>query len=238
MTGRITNREPENRLPLPRIGKVRIGIKAKSERTGKEYPKAVDYFVATGKYAELFKREYGDKPQTIHVVFIDEDPAQSCSEEYEFRDDSGALVAKGDGSTFEVWSRKDEQYIKISTADMPDVMQKVEQEFSSPAGWRIKLTLRFIMPKIRGIVGYWQFETLAQRSTIPQVRDAFDAMQDNRGFIRGILFDLNVEMHKSNKPGQKSTYPVVSLVPNHSEENVRMVKGALYQAADNKLLEG
>lgn len=235
MTGRI-HRERESHLPLPRIGKVRIGIKAKSERTGNEYPKAVDYFVPTGKYESMVRKVYGEKPQTLQIIFIDDDPALSCCEEYEYRDNKGALFARGDGKTFSVWSEKDSQYVAISIDDMPDVMQKVEEKCPSETGWKVTLTLRFILPKVKGIAGYWEFSTKADASTIPNVRNAFDAVLDNRGFVRGVIFDLNVEMHKSNKPGSKSTYPVVSLVPNHSEENVQAVQGALYDGADKTLL--
>jgi hypothetical protein len=41
-----------------------------------------------------------------------------------------------------------------------------------------------------------------------------------------VVFDLSVVMHRSNKPGDSSRYPVVSLVPNESRENLLKVKAA------------
>ena len=90
--------------------------------------------------------------------------------------------------------------------------------------WKITLTLNFIIPKVRGIMGLWSFSTKGSASTIPQVRDTFDAMLEQNGHASGVIFDLSVKMHKSNKPNDSSRYPVVSLVPNESEENLRMVK--------------
>lgn len=70
------------------------------------YPQSVDYFIPTGKYAGLFTQAYGEKPQTIQIVFPDDDPAKVCNERYEYRDDDGRLIAAGDGETFQVWDGK------------------------------------------------------------------------------------------------------------------------------------
>jgi len=231
MSGRILNREPEVRLPLARIGKVKIGMKS-----DKGYPASVDYFIPQGKYAGMFTAEYGQKPQTIQIVFIDDNPSLSCDEEYEYRDDDGRLFAKGNGQVFSVWDGK--LYKELSVADYPDLMDKVITKCPAKKGWYVSLRLRFIIPKIRGVVGYWEFSTKGDASTIPNVRNTFDAMLENRGFVRGMIFDLNVEFAKSNKPGVTSRYPVVSLVPNHSEQNVAMVKGALMDVQPVKQLTG
>lgn len=82
------------------------------------------------------------------------------------------------------------------------------------------------MPAVRGVAGVWAFTTKGAASSIPQVRNAFDAVLENRGFVRGIIFDLNVKFATTQKPGDNSRFPVVSLVPNESEENVAIVKQA------------
>ena len=51
-------------------------------------------------------------------------------------------------------------------------------------------------------------------------------MLENKGFVKGIIWDLSVEFAKSQKPGDKSRYPVVTLVANESEDNVLKVKQA------------
>ena len=110
MNGRITNRPntEQGRLSLPRVGFIKIGYK-KQGRDGKEYPQSVDYFIPAGKYAALFSKAYGDKPQTIQIVFPSDNPAQVCNERYEYRDDDGRLLASGDGDTFQVWDGKQYQ---------------------------------------------------------------------------------------------------------------------------------
>ena len=218
MAGRILNKEKTKRLPFPILGRVACG-----EKSEKGYPRSLDYFVASGKYAELFKSAYGDKPSPIQIVFPSDNPELVCREEYEFRDTQGKLVASGDGETFKVWSDKTKAYITLSTEQYPNLMEMIAGKYPK-CEWKITLTLNFIIPKVRGIIGLWSFSTKGSASTIPQVRDTFDAMLEQNGHASGVIFDLSVKMHKSNKPNDSSRYPVVSLVPNESEENLRMVK--------------
>ena len=218
MAGRILNKEKTKRLPFPILGRVACG-----EKSEKGYPRSLDYFVASGKYAELFKSAYGDKPSTIQIVFPNDDAELCCKEFYELRDTSGKLVSEGDGETFKVWSDKTKAYITLSTEQYPNLMEMIAGKYPK-CEWKITLTLNFIIPKVRGIMGLWSFSTKGSASTIPQVRDTFDAMLEQNGHASGVIFDLSVKMHKSNKPNDSSRYPVVSLVPNESEENLRMVK--------------
>lgn len=226
MNGRIKRPEASKRLVLPRVGQIKIG--KKSERG---IPMSVDYFIPAGKYASLFTAAYGEKPQTIQVVFPSDDAEQVCNERYEYRDDEGRLIASGDGETFDVWNGK--QYSKLTITDYPHLMESITHRYPNKKskqpdcdGWEVTLTLNFIIPLVRGIAGVWQFISKGTASTIPQIRETFDAMMAERGFCKGIIFDLNVKFATTQKPGDKSRFPVVSLVPNESEANVLKVKKA------------
>ena len=227
MAGRIVKKASAeiSKLALPRVGTIKIGFK--DERG---FPRSVDYFIPTGKYASLFTKAYGEKPQTIQVVFPDDDPSKVCNERYEYRDDEGRLLATGDGENFQIWNGK--EYQEVSIEQSPNLMKSVEKRHPNKLyqktgdGWQIILTLIFIIPCVRGIAGVWQFSTKGTASTIPNVRNVFDAMLEMKGYCKGIIFDLSVQYAKSQKPGDKSRYPVVSLVPNESEENIRTIKAA------------
>ena len=227
MGGRILKKAgaETTKLVLPRVGTIKIGFK--DERG---FPRSVDYFIPTGKYSSLFTKAYGEKPQTIQVVFPEDDPAKVCNERYEYRDDEGRLLATGDGETFQIWNGK--EYQEVSIDQSPNLMKSVEKRHPNKLyqktgdGWQIILTLNFIIPCVRGIAGVWQFSTKGTASTIPNVRNVFDAMLEMKGYCKGVIFDLSVQYAKSQKPGDKSRYPVVSLVPNESEENIRTIKAA------------
>lgn len=225
-TGRIKRPDAEKqRLILPRVGQLKIG-----KKNANGYPQSVDYFIPVGKYAGLFTQAYGDQPQTIQIVFPDDDPAKVCNERYEYRDDDGRLIASGDGETFQVWDGK--KYETLTIEKYPNLMGGISKRYPNKAvkkggdGWVVVLTLNFIVPLVRGIAGVWQFSTKGTASTIPQVRETFDGMMYERGFVKGVIFDLNVQFATSQKPGDKSRYPVVSLVPNESADNVLKVKTA------------
>lgn len=223
MNGRIMRAEQVNRLALPRIGKIKIGMKA-TNKYGKEYPTSVDYFIPSGKYAGLFTQAYGEKPNTIQIVFPDDDPMKVCNEHYEYRNDKGDLIATGDGEVFKVWNGR--EYAEFSVAEYPNIMDGVHVKNQSKSGWRVRLTMNFLIPLVRGVAGVWTFETNGEASSIPNLRDTFDAMMENRGSCKGVIFDLNVKFAQSQKPDNNSRYPVVSLVPNESADNLRKVMDA------------
>lgn len=211
MTGRIYRPEQgASLLELPEIGRLHIGMKSE-----KGYPMSIDYFRPTGKYAQLFTAALGERPQTIQVIFPDDDPAKVCREEYTYRDDKGALVARGDGRVFEVWDGK--RYAPYSVDQYPDIAAQIAARNPTKRGaenWDVVLTLRFIVPAVRGVVGVWQFSTKGRASSVRNIRDSFDAVQTMRGTVTQTVFDLSVQFAKSNKPGVSSRYPVVSLVAN------------------------
>jgi hypothetical protein len=224
--GRIKRPEAEkSRLILPRVGFLKVGYKNENN-----LPQSVDYFIAVGKYAGLFNQAYGEKPQTIQIVFPDDDPAKVCNERYEYRDDDGRLIASGDGEVFQCWDGK--VYKELTVKEYPRLMVQVAEKYPNRLvkkggdGWNIVLTLNFIIPLVRGVAGIWQFTTKGTASTIPQIRTVFDGMLQNRGFCKGIVFDLSVQFATSQKPGDKSRYPVVSLVANESEGNILKMQKA------------
>jgi hypothetical protein len=222
MKGRIQNRgKEEPRLPLAMIGRIKIGMKDGIK------PRSVDYFIPQSKYAGFFKEIYGEKPDKIEIIFLSDDPELSCKETWEYRDDQGRLYAEGDGFTYKIWSQRDGRYNTYTIEERPELVKQVEGKCPSKKGWHVALRLRFILPRIKRVGGYWEFMTMGNASTIPNIRDAYDAWLENRGSVMGYIFDLSVQFAKSNKPGVTSRYPVVTLVPNHSDQNIELCGGTV-----------
>lgn len=231
MDGRIYRPEQgAGILELPEIGRLHVGLK--NERG---LPQSIDYFRPTGKYAGLFTAAVGERPQTIQVIFPDDNPESVCNERYEYRDDKGALVARGDGRTFEVWDGK--KYSPYSVSQYPDIMERIAAKHPTKRGadnWDVALTLRFIVPAVRGVVGVWQFSTKGAASSIKNIRNSFDGVQMMRGTVTQTVFDLSVQFAKSNKPGVSSRYPVVSLVAN--DTRIAEIKKAIAPEQNLSLL--
>ena len=212
--------------------------KKDGKKTQKGYPKGNEQFSPSSKYSELFKRVYGDKPNTIQIVFISDDAKEACIERYEYRDDKGKLIAFGDGEIFNVWGGQ--KYSEISIAKYPDIMEIISEKYPNRKakndykGWDITLKINFLIPLIRGVIGLWSFETKGYLSSIPNIRNVFDEMLSRRGFVKGIIFDMNVKFVTSQKPDDKSVYPIVSIVPNESEDNVNKLKDSFKNNILNK----
>lgn len=237
MNGRIKREGAQGVLSLPEVGRLHIG-KKQINQNGKEYPVSVDYFIPAGKYADMFRAALGEKPSTIQILFPSDDAGDVCREEYQYRDNTGALVASGDGETFRVWNGK--KYVEVTTDKRPDIMEAIEKQYPTKRGgenWDIVLTMRFVIPAVRGIAGVWRFSTKGKASSVKNIRDSFDSVQEMAGTVTGCVFDLSVQFAKSNKPGDSSRYPVVSLVANNSR--VQEVRTMLSEGetAKNLLIE-
>ena len=214
MKGRI--KQPRT-VRLSRLGKIKIG---KISERG--FPQSLDHFIARGNYAGFFNQIYGDKPEIIQIVFISDNAAEVCDERFEYRDNAGRLVAYGDGETFHVHDPKTDEYVERAGRETMDAVAKWKP---NKTGWQTTLTMRFILPALKGIAGFWELTTKGKRSSINNVRDTFDAINELNGSVKGVLFDLRVEMVKSNKPESRAQFPVISLIPNESPENVEKVNG-------------
>ncbi len=215
MTGRIkTTKTPSKSAnSLPEIGKIKTGIKAKTA-TGTEYPKAIDYFRPTGNFAAEFTKIFGEKPKQIHIAFISDNIQEVCNEQFECWD-KGKRFGYGDGETFTVWDSTKKAYI--------DGLLATDQKVRS-LKWDRTLTLRFVILKMQGILGYWTYQTKAKEVTIPSIVKSFDLVREKAGTIIGFPFNLMVEFAKSYSPGEAKQYPVVKLVPHFTEDTIEQVR--------------
>lgn len=213
-TGRIKVAKAQNNAStLPEIGKIKIGIKAMSQG-GKEYPKAIDYFRPTGNFANEFTKLFGEKPKSLHIAFISDNLNEVCNEQFESWV-SGKRYGYGNGESFIIWDKEEAKYI----FDVPATDPRVKA-----LKWDRTLTLRFVLLKMKGILGYWTFTTKAKEVTIPSIIKSFDLVRERAGTIIGFPFNLMVDLKKSYSPGEARTYPAVSLIPNFTEESIEAVR--------------
>lgn len=231
MTGRILKQNNDFRLPV--ISKIKIGEKRISEKTGKEYPVSLDYFKPVGKYESLFLKAFPENTNKIPILFISDDISFCCNERLELRDSKGDLYGKSDGETFYIWDEKEKMYKPFLKSDIPDIESRTETKTGKK--WQRILTLRFIIPAIKGVLGLWQLDTKADKSSIDQIRDTYDYILSKAGTVTRILFDLTVTKVKSQQPGNPSTYAVLNLIPNVSDENLTQLKEYFESGVTNSM---
>lgn len=213
-TGRIQSRKTESAAStLPEIGKIKIGEKA-TNSSGTEYPRSLDYFRATGNFANEFANVYGVKPTRLSICFVSDALSEVCNERFESWI-KGKRWGWGDGAIFTIWDKEKSAYMPNIPASDPRVKQ---------LNWDVMLTLRFVLLEMRGIMGYWTFQTKAKATTIPSVVKAFDFVRERANTIIGFPFNLIVERKTGYNPGDPKSYPVVTLVPNFSQDAIDAVR--------------
>jgi len=84
-----------DRRRLPRLGVIRLGLKAKSKQSGKEYPTEVSYFVCPPDVQKIF----GEKPTEIEVMLPINDINAVFPQAYKMYGSSKGLKCQGDGET-------------------------------------------------------------------------------------------------------------------------------------------
>lgn len=154
---------------LPRLGKIRLGIKEVSEKAGKEYPVEVDYFVAPQKVQDV----YGEKPKELNIMFPVENP-EVFFQQYYKRYGYSLLRCKGDGEIAYTW---DEEKGGMKSISCP--CEKLDSGDCKQIG-----TLQFLLPNVPG-AGVWQITTSSKNSII-DINSSIDFIKSVCGRIRMI----------------------------------------------------
>ena len=210
----IAKKNVDGSSSLPEIGRIKIGM-----TSDKGCPVSLDYFRATGSMADRFNKVIGERPKSLKIAFISNDLSEVCNERFESWD-KGRRFGWGDGVEFNVWNG-----VEYEVMDKSDARVRALK-------WDRMLTLRFVLLDLKGIYGYWTFETKADKVTIPSIIKTFDMIKDKTTSIIGLPFELIVEKAKSYNPGAPRTYPVVKLVPNFSDEMMGTVRDYLESGGD------
>jgi len=206
---------------ISRIGNLHVG-----EKDARGIPKSIDWFKASGKYADRFHKEYGERPSCISIVFPSDNVADVCNARYECwgtgskelpnDPNKGKRIAYGDGNTFFVYSPAEDAYVAFDGDK--DVLRKL------PGKWRQLVTLRFLLVKVP-VLGYWELTTGGSMTSIPNLVGVYDRVLSQVGpRIVKVPFDLTVEFATSKRPGSTSRYPVLNLIPLLGTEEVMAVR--------------
>lgn len=205
MEGRIKGRENFTKMSI--IGRIRIG--EKREKNGKEYPVSLDYFKASGDYADKFTTLFG-KPKKLEILFLSDDISDVCSQRFELWKGK-KLYGFSDGEQVRLWNKDKDEYSLYLLSEKPDIMEAAARK--AEAEWSEILTLRFLLTEFRAALGVWQLDTHGVKSSIKEIISTFDFVKSKRGSVVGIPFDLIVEKVTSKKPDSMSVYPVIRIIP-------------------------
>lgn len=195
---------------LPRIGKVRLGMKDISKRTQREYPKAVDYFVVRDDdgitfkaAADSFHQVYGEKPKALDIMFPLNDPEVFFQQWYKRYGSGTGLICKGDGEVASEVNRHTGEMIEQECN--PSECEWIGKKHCKAIG-----TLMFLLPMVAG-VGCWQLDTGSWNSIV-NLNSAIDFIKRlTDGRIAMLPLTLALRPKDVQPEGKKKTVWVLDL---------------------------
>jgi len=173
------------------LGHLRLGIKKISEKTGKEFPSEVDYFILDPKtpdtkwnesLKEQFRSLYGDKPKSIKIMFPPAAPELFFSQWYKRYGKSTLVKCKGDGETATTTQafadglekiNEDERGFLVVRCLGPECIYQKRNECGRMA------SLQVILPDLKGL-GVWQINTGSYNSIV-NINSAIDYLKGLTG---------------------------------------------------------
>lgn len=200
-----------DQLRLPRLGKIRLGEKQISKKTGREHPVALDYFVIP----EEVKQFYEAKPRKLHVMLPMEDKEVFFPQWFKRYGSSKGLICKGDGEQATEINEETGEMIEIECSG------KGCQYFQDLSCKTVG-NLQVVLHKVPGL-GVYQIDTSSYNSIL-NLNSSIEMIRGMLGRISWIPLILKVEMCEAhprvnNKP-IKTIVPVMTLTADVSVEEV------------------
>jgi hypothetical protein len=209
-----------DRRRLPRLGKLRLGVKVVHQTSGKEYPKETPYFVVPPEVSKI----YGDTPTSLDVMFPMNDVGACFPQMYCAFGKTKGMKCVGDGENA---MRYNEEKKTMEPRDCP--CEKLEKKECS-----LRAFLRVILPKVN-MGGIYQVD-MSSINSITDINSGIDyiraLMMEALGVDRFALIPLTLERKpiETHHDGKKQTHYTLRLYPNITIDQLNKLKG------DNRLL--
>ena len=184
---------------IPRLGKIRIGERGTSKKTGNEYPVAVDHFVCP----EEVRAVYGDKPKKLQIAFHSDDIEEVFPQYYKRYGSSTGLVCRGDGEVATALNSETKEFEEISC-------EGTECNFYKETQCKRIGNLHFMIIGVNRF-GVYQLDT-GSINTILNINGSIEyAKRLTGGRLHLVPFILEIIQQEVNPAGKKKTVWVLRL---------------------------
>lgn len=205
---------------LPRIGKIRLGIKEKNKNGPGDHPVEIDYFKLdpqtpvpeeNNRILEIYHAKYGDKPKSLPIMFPVGDPDVVFPQYYKRYNKSAGLVCKGDGEKAVAMDDKAADGLKVIKKNgMTEVECKgrecpyyIDKKCSESA------TLQVLLPELPG-AGVWQIPTGSYNSIV-NINSCMDYVRAVAGRLHMIPLTLERRVQEIQYEGKKSKHYILHI---------------------------
>jgi hypothetical protein len=207
---------------LPRLGKIRLGIKKVSEKSGKEYPAEVNYFILdpqvpseqeSKNLIESFHGLYGVQPKQIKIMFPVADPQIFFPQFYKRYGSSTSLKCKGDGEAASCATDEFAKGLKVirkNELGNPEVECKGKDcpYYKSKECTEVA-TLQVLLPELPG-AGVWQITT-GSFNSIVNLNSCIDYIRAVAGRVHMIPLMLERHEQEITYEGKKSKHYILHI---------------------------
>ena len=191
--GVIKGLSEQRRLPL--LGKIRLGIKKISQKTGKEYPAETDYFIVPGE----IKKFYGEYPKELDIMLPVAQRHVIFPQAYRWYGSGKGLKCIGNGENA---IRRNDETGSMDEIECP--CEKLGKDCNKRA------FLMAILPKIN-MGGVYQISTGSYNSIV-DVNSGMDYIEALIGRIQMIPLKLKREKIETHHNGTKQTHYTLKLI--------------------------
>lgn len=187
---------------LPRLGKIRLGIKKISNKSGKEYPAEVDYFVVPDEV----KRIYGEQPKQLDVLIPINDLEVVFPTAYKWYGKSKGIKCIGNG---EYAMRAGEQTGEMKQIECPCEKLKSDEKPQGECSKRAHLMV--ILYKVN-LGGVYQLD-IGSINSIIDINSGLDFITAMVGRFSMVPLILKRVPKETTHDGKKQThYPLQILL--------------------------
>lgn len=228
---RIKSNFSQNRR-IPRLGKIRLGLKVRKEKPGGqvvEYPKEVDYFVCPPEVEAV----YGKQPKELDVIFPSDDEEMIFPQSLAWFGKSKGLKCKGDGEHAE---RLNEQTSQWEPMKCPCEHYKSDE---NPKGECTEQgILMMILPKV-SVGGVYQLRTGSYHSVV-DVNSGIDYVRNLVGRVAMVPLKLKRVPRTTHADGKPQTHYTLSLTMDATVEGINRLRDDTTRILTHKqvLIEG
>jgi len=220
-TGVTSIRGISERRRLPRLGKIRLGIKV-TNKSGAEYPKEVPYFVIppeTDQRYPQIKQLFGEQPTELDIMFPLNDREAIFPQALKFYGSGRGLKCKGDKERALQFDAEKKELIEV---DCPcDLLEKGK---CKQAG-----VLHIMLPSV-SLGGYFQIITSSYNSIvdinsgIDHVKSLTWTPQNPEGFLAFVPLKLRRTATTTHHEGKRQTHYTLSVAYEGTENELNMLK--------------
>lgn len=203
-----TIKDLSNKRRLPLLGKIRLGIKKVSSKTGAEYPAEVDYFVCPDEV----KKIYGDQPKELDVMLPMSQRGVVFPQAYRYYGSSRGLKCIGNGEQAMEWADD-----KKAMCEKECPCKLLEEKKCAKRAF-----LMVILPKV-SMGGVYQITTGAFNSIV-DINSGMDYIEALIGRLAMIPLRLRRMPLETHNNGQKQTHFTLKLEFNGTAEFINQLR--------------